>query len=156
MGSSFHQVIPTRIKVFSRCKNTENGISCGCLQWAEHDPGEKRSPGSRKHCHLQASCYIILLSYKAIYKLWVLSCIFRIWDVLTPLICEQCKIQVTHTTCSKARGLGGWDFWVGGKKMERDATSFPLAIFDHHSCDLKTTSLFCRVLPLLQGQYSTG
>lgn len=75
MGSSFHQVIPTRIKLFSRCKNTENGRSCGCLQRAEHDPGGKRSPSSKIHCHLQASCYAILLSYKAIYKLWVRSCV---------------------------------------------------------------------------------
>lgn len=43
MGNSFHQVIPTRIKVFSRCKNTENAQSCGCLQWAERNPGEKIS-----------------------------------------------------------------------------------------------------------------
>lgn len=79
MESSFHQVIPTRIKVFSRCKNTENGRSCGCLQCAECDPRDKRTPGSKKHCYLQASCYAILLSYKAIYKLWVWSCVFRIW-----------------------------------------------------------------------------
>lgn len=34
-GSSFHQVIPTGIKVFRRCKNTENWRSHGCLQGAE-------------------------------------------------------------------------------------------------------------------------
>lgn len=78
MGSSFHQVIPTRIKVFRRCKNTENEKSHGCLQGAEDDPGD-RSPGCKEHCHLQVSCYAILLSYKAIYKLWVWSRIFRTW-----------------------------------------------------------------------------
>lgn len=134
MGSSFHQVIPTRIKVFSRCKNTENG-SCGCSQWAEHDPGDKRSPSSKKHCHLKLPA---MPSYSHIRQF--INCgsdpAFD-WDVLTPLICDQCKIQVTHPTCSKQGVLG-----VGGKQMERDATSSPLAIFEHHSHDLKTTSLF--------------
>lgn len=41
---------------------------------------------------------------------------------------------------------------VGARKqMEKDAPSSPLAILEHQSRDLKTTSLLCRVLPHLQG-----
>lgn len=113
-GSSFQQVIPTRIKVFRRCKNTENGRSHGCLQGAEQDPGD-RSPGSKEHCHLQ---FPAMPSYFHIRQF--INCgsdpAFSEpdWDVLTPLICEQCKIQVIHPNLLWARGLGG--FGVGGSK----------------------------------------
>lgn len=76
-GSSFCQVIPTRIKVFRRHKNTENGRSHGCLPGAEGP--EDRSPGPKEHCHLWVSCYAILLSHKAIYQLGVWSRVLRTW-----------------------------------------------------------------------------
>ena len=144
-GSSFHQVIPARTKVFSRCKNTENGGSSGCLQWAEHDLGDKRSPSSETHCHLQASCYAILLSYKAIYKLWVRSCIFRIWPRCADTTYLQAMQDAGNSPCLQG-GLG-----AGGKQMEREATSSPLAILEHHSRDLKTTSLFLQSITTSAG-----
>lgn len=58
--SSFHQIIPPRIKVLSRCKIVETGGGVA-VTWAEHAPGDKGFPGSKTRCHVQASCSAILL-----------------------------------------------------------------------------------------------
>lgn len=80
MGSSFHQVIPTTIKLFKHTKMlTIGGVVAVCNGLNMTQETDKSSPGSKKHCHLQASGYTTLLSYKAIYKPWVPSCIFRVW-----------------------------------------------------------------------------
>lgn len=105
-GSSFHQVIPTRIKVFRRCKNTENGRSHGCLQGAEQC--RSRISWLQRTLPAPSSCCAILLSHKAIYKLWVWSCIFRTW-----LRCAGHHLSLSNArsswstlTCSKQGGSG--------------------------------------------------
>lgn len=143
MRSSFHQVIPTTIKLFKHTKIlTIGGVVAVCNGLNMTQEKYKSSPGSKKHCHLQASCYTTLLSYKAIYKLWVQSCIFRVWlrpADTTYLQAMQDPGNPSYLLCKGFWGLGflGW-----GKQMERHAASSPLAIFEHHSRDLKTASLF--------------